>query len=74
VEFLAGFRHALIAESSSSVSTGLTASRVEALTITMFEHGILEEEDVTLMQVGNMTFRYVAHQINELRRTKITPM
>lgn len=48
VEFLLEYRQ----EVDTQGVDGLTPSQVEDLAITMFEYGIVEEEDVTLAQVG----------------------
>lgn len=49
VEFLLAYRQE---NRMSSIYSGLTPCQVEGLAVTMFEHGIVEEEDVILTQVG----------------------
>lgn len=48
VDFLLSYTEA----EGTSNSGGLTWSRVEDLAVTMYEYGIVEEEDVLLAQVG----------------------
>ena len=53
VDFLLTYSRAIQSEASSSGFIGLTPYHVEALAVTMFEYGIVEEEDITLTQVKN---------------------
>ncbi|CAM9705879.1 unnamed protein product [Ectocarpus sp. 4 AP-2014] len=50
VDFLLQYRHAVEDEASAQASPVSQASRIEALSVRMYEHGIVEGEDVVLTQ------------------------
>lgn len=52
VDFLLQYRHAVEDEASAPASPRSQASRIEALSVTMYEHGIVEGDDVVLTQVS----------------------